>query len=190
MNWRAPSSAGRTIAVLALALLGVGTWWWLDRHRDDRPATIAERHPDSYFRALDIVRHDAQGRPEIRVQADYAEHFEDQAWIDLENLVATGLVAGPDWRLEADFGRLSDDGTELEAWGDVLLTRLRGGTGESPMRLATERLTVNTQTETATTDQAVTITQGAGVMSGRGLWASLADDRLRLEADVEARYGK
>lgn len=182
------TTAGRGIALLVLATVGIGSWWWVREQRETVDEQAAERHPDSYFRSLDVTRHDENGRPELQLKARYAEHFEDEPWILLQDLDAAGLAAGPDWRLTAGRGRMSDDGVQLEAWDDVILRR-SGGESGVPLELRTSHLAINTQTEIAESDALVTISQGAGVVSGKGLHASLADDYLELKADVEARYG-
>ncbi|HEX7029711.1 MAG TPA: LPS export ABC transporter periplasmic protein LptC [Gammaproteobacteria bacterium] len=186
-QWFRHLPAGSRVAVVALlAAAGLGTWWWLGQQRALTPEREAARHPDSYFRALDIVRHDENGSPEMRVTADYAEHFENESWIHLRALEARGLGADSGWQLTANRGRLTDDGVELDVHGDVVLTR--GKPDDVPMHLHTEALFVNTETEIAVTDEPVKITQGPSIISGRGLRVSLAEDYLRIESDVEARY--
>lgn len=181
--------SGRIAAGAALALLGFATWWWLDQQRAVAPEVERPRHPDSYFKRLDAVRHDEAGQAEMRVQAAYAEHFEDEPWIYLEDIFATGLAAAtPGWQLRAQRGRMSDDGTELEAHGDVVMTRQ--DEGRAALRMETDSLWVNTDSELATTDSVVLISQGASRIRGRGLRAALQDDRLQLEHDVEAYYEK
>lgn len=188
-QWFRQLPAGSRIAVIILlAGAGFGTWWWLSEQRALAPEQAAARHPDSYFHDLDIVRHDVNGDPEMRVTAEYAEHFEDETWIHLQELAARGLGAGPGWQLTANRGRLTDDGVELDVHGDVVLTR--NNPGKVPIELRTTKLSVNTETEIAMTDAPVTVKQGASVVSGRGLWVSLADDYLRIESNVEARYEK
>lgn len=182
------SPSGRALVILALATAGFGSWWWLSAQREAVTVVEAPRHPDSYFRDLDVVRHDASGHAEMHVEAAYAEHFENEPWIHLRDLDARGLDAGPDWRLSANEGRMTDDGVELDAWGDVVLTRANEDGGA--MKLRTEKLSVNTDTQIAMTDEIVLITQGASEISGRGLRVSLADDYLRIASDVEARYEK
>ncbi|HEX6929412.1 MAG TPA: LPS export ABC transporter periplasmic protein LptC [Gammaproteobacteria bacterium] len=187
MALRRLPSAGRAGVVFALALIGLGSWWWLSMQRDTAETAVAPPQPDAYFRELVVVRHDQQGQPEMRVTAEYAEHFENESWIHLRMLEAKSAANEPGWRLTARTGRLSDDGVHLEARGDVMLAR--SGDGSSEMRLRTESLSVNTDTQLAVTDDHVVISQGTGSVSGRGMRASLDDDYLRLEADVEARYG-
>ncbi|HEX6929076.1 MAG TPA: LPS export ABC transporter periplasmic protein LptC [Gammaproteobacteria bacterium] len=186
-QWFRQLPAASRIAVIALlAAAGFGTWWWLGEQRALAPVATMDRHPDSYFRDLDIVRHDVDGNPEMRVTAEYAEHYEDETWVRLRELEARGLGMKPGWQLTANHGRLSDDGVRLHVSGDVVLTR--SNPGEVPMRLHTDELSVNTETEIAVTEAPVRITQGDNILSGRGLWVSLADDHLRIESDVEARY--
>src|SRR5690606_4523713 len=84
--------AGSRIAViLLLAAGGFASWWWLGEQRALAPEAASARHPDSYFREIDIVRHDADGKPEMRVRADYAEHYETEPWIHLQELEARDL---------------------------------------------------------------------------------------------------
>lgn len=177
----------RALALIALAILGIGSWWWLNEQRGDASAVVTQRHPDSYFLDLGVTRHDQAGNPEMRLDAEYAEHFEDEPWIHLRNFEAVSLVEGSDWQLRAEQGRLSDDGVRLDAEGNVVLRR---SGEEAGMNLHTEQLSVNTETEVAETSAPVTIRRGSSSISGRGMWASLADDRVQLKSEVKARYGK
>lgn len=177
----------RALALFALAIVGIGSWWWLNEQRSDETTAVTQRHPDSYFLDLGVTRHDKAGNPELRLDAEYAEHFEDEPWIHLRDFEAVSLAKDSDWQLRAEQGRLSDDGVRLDAEGNVILSR----TGENDgMNLHTEQLSVNTETEVAETSASVTITQGSSSISGRGMWASLADDRVQLKSEVKARYGK
>lgn len=177
------------MAILLLAAFGLATWWWLSRQHDTAADTAVARHPDAYFRQLDALRHDAAGRPGMRVRAEYAEHFPDDPWIHLQGVDARG-AAGTDlpWRLSADRGRLSDDGAHLEVEGNVRLVREEEGT--VPLRLAAERLSVDSEKKLATSDTVVTVSQGSSRIRGRGLRASLADEHIRLENEVEAWFEK
>lgn len=177
---------GRALVVLLLLAAGAASWWWLGEQRAVAPVADTPRHPESYFRELDVIRHGEDGKPEMRLEAAYAESFEDETWIHLRDLRAHGMdKAG--WLLIAGRGRMSEDGVLLEVRDNVQLLRMEN---DSEMQLRTDALDVNTETEIATTAAAVTITHGSGEISGRGLWVSLADDRLRIESEVEARYGK
>lgn len=178
---------GRALALVVLAIVGVGSWWWLNEQRGDDRKAVPQRHPDSYFRELGVTRHDQSGNPELRLDAEYAEHFEDEPWIHLRDFEAVSLAEDSDWQLRANEGRLSDDGVKLDARGSVVLSRTGDADG---MNLHTEQLSVNTETETAETSEHVTIMQGSSSISGRGMWASLADDRVQLKSEVQARYEK
>lgn len=178
---------GKIAAGIGLALLGLATWWWLNQQRAVAPEAERPRHPDSYFNQLDAVRHNEAGEAEMRVQAVYAEHFENEPWIYLRDIVATGLaLEAPGWQLTAQRGRMSDGGTRLEAHGDVVMTRQ--DKGRAPLRLETDSLRVDTDAQLATSDSVVVVSQGTSRVRGRGLRATLQDDRLRLEHDVEAYY--
>lgn len=178
---------GRVLALLVLAVVGAGSWWWLNEQRDEKAAAVTQRHPDSYFIDLDVLRHDPSGAPELRLDAEYAEHFEDEPWIHLRNFEAVSLAEDSDWQLRAEQGRISDDGVNLDAEGNVTITR---SGEEAGMALHTEQLSVNTETEIAETDAHVVISRGSSNISGRGMWASLADDRVQLKSEVKAHYGK
>lgn len=188
-RWPGRLPATGRLLVVVLAVAGLASWWWLGKQRAVESASVdMPRQPDSYFRDLVVTGHDAEGQPDMYIEAGYAEHFEEEPWVHLRDLRATSATEGPGWRLVAQRGRMSDDGVNLETWGDVVLTR--GEESGDPMQLRTDRLQVNTDTQLAVTDAAVLITHGASRITGAGLWVSLADDRLRIESDVEARYEK
>lgn len=177
----------RALALIVLAVIGATSWWWLNKQRGEADMTITQRRPDSYFLDFGVTRHNESGSPELQLDAEYAEHFEDEPWIHLRNFEATSLAEDSDWQMRADRGRLSDDGVQLDAEGNVVLSR----TGETGgMQLHTGQLSMNTTTEIAETSAQVTITRGSSRISGRGFRASLADDRVQLDSEVKARYGK
>lgn len=188
-RWTDLGPQRRLLGLLALAALGLVSWWWLDKQRQQVIEVEKPRQPDAYFRDLDAERHDETGAAAVRVEARYAEHFEDEPWIHLHDLRAHGANAdGEPWQLTAERGRLNDDGTELEARGNVRLRRESGKA--AAMLLETESLHVNTKTEVVTSDTTVLISQGASRVRGRGMFADLRNDRLQLQEDVEAYYEK
>lgn len=81
----------------------------------------------------------------------------------------------------------------IDARGDVLrLTReveVLGTptSGEPPIRLSTELLTIHPETSRATSEAAVTVTHGGSILRGRGLDADLASRRIQL-AEVRGRH--
>lgn len=177
----------RLLAGAVLATLGLGSWWWLNQQREAPEVAERPRQPDSWFRDLDAIRHDPAGRPEVRIQARYAEHFEDENWIYLHDFIALGLADDADWQVTGQRGRVTDDGDELEAHGNVVMTRRDRAV---PLQLETEALFVNMQTRLAVSEERVVISRGASRMTGIGMRASLEDDYLVLEQDVEAFYEK
>ena len=186
--WADKEFRRRLQAGIVLAALGLGSWWWLNQHREMPDAIERPRQPDSYFRDFNAIRHGPSGQPEMRIHARYAEHFEDENWIHLHDLKASGVTEGAeDWELTARRGRASEDGSELEANGDVVLIRRDGPT---PLRLETETLHVNTETQLAASSERVVISRGASRITGIGMRASLESDHLELERNVEAFYEK
>lgn len=177
-------------AGLVLATFGLATWWWLGLQRETPVKPERVRQPDAFFRELDALRHDEAGRPVMRVLAAQARHYPDDSWIYLDDVHARSESGneGLPWRLSADRGRLNENGAKLEAQGDVRLIREEPA-GE-PLQLATERLFVDSEAKLATSDSVVVISQGPSRIRGRGLRASLADDHIRLENEVEAWFEK
>lgn len=177
------------VTALVLAGFGLASWWWLGQQRDASPEAERPRRPDAFFRQLDALRHDESGQPVMRVLAERAEHFPDDSWIYLYDVRARSEQSeGLPWRLSADAGRMSDDGARLDVQGNVLL--LREADAGQPLQLAAERLSVDSEAKLATSDSVVVISQGPSRIRGRGLRASLADDHIRLENEVEAWFEK
>lgn len=177
------------ITGLALAVFGLASWWWLGQQREAPADAERPRRPDAFFRQLDALRHDESGRPVMRVLAAHAEHYPDDSWIYLREVKARSEQADArPWRLSADAGRLSDDGARLDAQGNVLL--VRENDGGAPLTLAAEQLSVDSEAKLATSESVVVISQGPSRIRGRGLRASLADDHIWLENEVEAWFEK
>ncbi|MDX1443576.1 MAG: LPS export ABC transporter periplasmic protein LptC [Gammaproteobacteria bacterium] len=179
--------ARRNLFIGLMLLAVIGSWMLLDREREesaateDRPAT-----PDSYFTDMELVRHDENGRPSMTVRARSATHYPNDPLIYMEAVDARGKQADANWALTAATGELSSENNRLHVEDNVLLVQNK--TGRPPLEMSTVVLDIDADSEVVETDAAIEIRYGKSTVTGKGLWASLADGRMIIESKVRARY--
>lgn len=91
------------------------------------------------------------------------------------------------WDGRADVARAVDQAAQVDLSGNVALSGLLPGSQE-PVRISTDRLSIDTRTEVVTTADAVTIDWDRAQLTALGLSARLREQRIRLESHVHGRY--
>lgn len=185
MNWRG------ALALTMLVVLAAITWWLLQTETAPprEPAPTAPEQPDYYFRDALITRLDKEtGKPELQLGAADIRHLPQAAVSELATVRLEYYARdGAYWIITALRGELPDAGDVIILQGDVRIIR---PDEEPPLEAVTEFLEVNTETHFATTDETVTIRQGASRISGTGLSAWLDEKRLQMHTQVRGHYEK
>ncbi len=173
--------------VLALALLSV----WLERivREEEGVHPSLRRHdPDYLVENLSIAAYDKAGRVESTLAAAKMVHYPDD---DSTELVAPRVEQNksnePRITVTAERGALSQNGEEVFLYGNVLLVR-EAGADQPETRMRTTFLHVVRARSLVRTDREVVITQGARVLSGRGMEYHNETRQLTLHADVRGRF--
>ena len=181
MNWR-------TAAILALLLGAIVSGWSAWRQRaDDAPAAVASQRSDYVLRDFELVSLDSLGKEAFTLRAPELARDPTDETIVLQ----TPLFLLPDrdgyyWDVRSKTGWVSAGNDELRLRGDVV-ARTDPASGRE-MRMASQELNVFPETDLATSDAAVTITQPGTTMTGTGLRADLASKRIKLSSNVRTRY--
>lgn len=178
----------RWIAGLTLAAIAIASWFWLGRqtHRPAAEQAAAERLPDSYFEEMNVVSHNSEGEAVSSLQAARALHYPDDDIVYLTGVKARSLNPEDNWALQSNAGRLWPDANRLLATDKAVLTQT--GSEGAPVSIESNSLLLDSENETVTTDDPVTISQGRSAISGVGLSASMRDDHIVIHSSVEARY--
>jgi len=94
---------------------------------------------------------------------------------------------GQQWNGRADTARVIDEAARVDLKGNVALSGLLPGNAQ-PVRITTERLSVDTHAAIVGTRDEVTIDWVGGQLHARGIVARLRDQRIRLQSQVHGHY--
>lgn len=96
-------------------------------------------------------------------------------------------AAGETWQGHADEARVIDQASEVHLRGNVTFSGVFPGT-TAPLRISTDRLSVDTHSEVVTTQDPVSFDWSGGQLNARGLVAHLREQRIQLESHVHGHY--
>jgi LPS export ABC transporter protein LptC len=141
-----------------------------------------------YLRDAVVTEYGQDGGVRIEVAAGRATENTKTRQITLES-VAVNYYAlpGQRWRLTADGGSALPGMDTVELEGNVVMT---GNNRELPQPavIRTERLTLETRSQLATTDAPVTLGFGPYAIAATGMRADLKGETLRLESNVNGNF--
>jgi lipopolysaccharide export system protein LptC len=176
---------------LLLMLSLAGLTFWLERTvREEEGAhpSLRRHDPDYIVDNLKHVRYNPQGAVESTLAAAKMLHYPDD---DSTDLIAPRLVQTkpnePRVTVTAERGAVSQDGEEVFLYDNVLLVR-DGSTERSETRMRTSFLHLVRARSVVNTDRDVVITEGARVLSGRGMEYHNDSQELYLRERVRGRY--
>lgn len=179
-------AAAAVIALLAIA--------WLALNGESRgptvpaTATVSAQSPGYSARNAVLMETGADGMPMYTLHA--AEIREQPASRDALLERVAMQFRDPDgqvWNGRSDQARVIDQAAKIQLAGHVALSGLLPGNPE-PIRISTDRLSVDTHAETVETADEVTIDWGGGQIQARGIVAHLREQRIRLRSQVHGRY--
>jgi len=152
------------------------------------PAQPHTEEPGYAARDAELIETGADGRPLYRLNAEVIRQQpkDDSAQLDKVRMTYRAENSSQ-WSLSADHGSVRENNEYIELVGDVRVIGLLPGATDLA-QILTERLSFNTQSEVATTDDPVTLVWGHRELHGTGLVASLKDRQVKLESGVHGRF--
>ncbi len=180
----------RPLLYITLLLLLLGGSWLLKEHQREQPrsAKPAKERIDYYFRELEVVRMDEQGRPREKLSSQQLLHHDSS---DSATLIAPRIrlrdEQGQHWQLKADSGVLLQQGEELDLHGQVSLSR-SASPGSSRLRLESEHMSIRPREGYAESDAPVRISDARATINALGMRAYIDEQRLELPAQVRGTY--
>lgn len=181
----------RFFAVLgALALIAAGTLWLLRQTalQGAQGGRLRTHTPDYYFSGATVTSLDLQGKPASELSAPRMVHHPDDDSIEVFAPRMRYLAAGdPPWFAQADHALEPSGGKLVYLDGHVEMRR-PDSNGGPPLVIDTDRLTVNLDTNVASTDDPVLMTKGVSHLTGVGMDAYMQDNRLVLRTIVRGFY--
>ncbi|HEX7966429.1 MAG TPA: LPS export ABC transporter periplasmic protein LptC [Gammaproteobacteria bacterium] len=179
-----------TTLVLFLVAVAVGTVWLLRETelqglQGERPKT---HKPDYYFTDAIVTSLDLKGKPASELKAPRIIHHPDDDSVEVFlPRMRYFTKQGEPWYAEADHGLEPSGGNLVYLDGHVKMTH-HDEHGGPPLVIDTDHLTVDLQTNVATTDDPVAMVKGVSHMTGTGMDGYMQDNRMVLRTNVKAFY--
>lgn len=178
------------LTALGLAGLAVGSWWLAQRDGEAPPAQSesATAQPGYYLSDATLEQTDAGGRVTLRAHSARAAQQGDEGAIRLDDLTVHYYPEpGQDWLMTSATGMLPPAGRVVEFAGDVRL-RAAAAAAATGAVVRTEHLTLDVDSNLATSADPVRIEFGTHTLAARGLRADLKRESLRLESAVNGTF--
>jgi lipopolysaccharide export system protein LptC len=179
---------GHRLALLALALLAVASWWLNQHFGEFSPAGEERPPPDGFYMTeAEITTAGADGLPRYRVLADEIRQAGLGGPTRLRDVrVEYNIYSPSPWLLTAPEGSLSADQALLELWGGVEILGESADHGRTAA--AMEELEIDTTAHVARSASLVTLSLGPHEIRALGMVAHLLDERLQLQSNVHGRF--
>ncbi len=179
---------GRLLLLAALlALIAVVVEWRLVEH-EETPIMAEVPRPGYYLKEISLDEFGADGKLRLGLQAASAVEVLADGQVELSQVVVDyHALEGQNWQLTAAQARVPHGGRIVEFEGDVRMSGRPGG-GREPAELHTERLTLDTDLELASTQDPVTLAFGPHLMHARGLQADMKAGSVQLESEVHGVF--
>ncbi|HEC72991.1 MAG TPA: LPS export ABC transporter periplasmic protein LptC [Methylophaga aminisulfidivorans] len=174
-------------ARIGLLLLALASIWLVfsGEHSSSQSDLKVDRSSDLAMTDFKMTIMDPEGKPVRIINGDLMEHFPESDTTEITNPIAEFLQTNRDsWIITANHGHTQGKGTTILLTGNVIIVDK-----ENPaLKMLTEKLTLDTQYNTAYTDQAVTIKSPNGDTESVGLHADLNDETINLHSRVKGQY--
>lgn len=178
------------LGVLFLVAVAAGTLWLLRETQlqslqAERPKTHT---PDYYFTDATVTSLDVKGKPVSELQAPRIIHHPDDDSVEVfMPRMRYFTKQGEPWYAQADHGLEPSGGNLVYLDGHVQMTHPDAAGGPA-LVINTDHLTVNLDTNIASTDDPVTMVKGASHMNGVGMDGYMQDNRMVLRTNVKGFY--
>jgi lipopolysaccharide export system protein LptC len=188
-----PKTLVRKLLVLALLVIAVVSWQWLDERSPGEESQAAAVSPLSnetnyFLQGFDIESVSSDSDTRIRIQGDVLASFLDSGESRVSNpRVGIDGANNQTWQGEASSGVLSADYSTLQLEGGVRLTHRQRSDADT-ITLTTESVLLDTRDQTLISQSAVQLSAPGWSFNANGLQANLANGHLLFPSSVEARY--
>lgn len=128
---------------------------------------------------------DENGIPARVIDGEEMTHYPDDDRTEIIMPKAHFIENEQDtWLITSQHGKTHGKGEQILLTGDVVITRV----DNDDIKLETEELTLNTENNTAYTNEAVKIASPYGATNSVGLHATLKDETINLHSKVKGQY--
>jgi len=177
------------LILIAVVLVAAYASWLLETFRSEpwRGEQAQTHVPDYFLENFTLIVYGPDGRPRHTLRSERGEHFADDGSIDLVQPRLTVLETTPPWQVEADHGRITQGGEQIDL-GGVVTARRAAHDNQPALLLRTRDLRVLPPQKRAETAAAADLRAGPHRLTGTGMRLDWGRQRLILLADVESRY--
>ncbi len=162
---------GNSVSISLFIILAAASWGlnqYLQRGRTG-PAPTADSGPNAIIDNPKIIRTDAQGHAQYRLDAKQIVHSQQGDRSMIEQPVMVSLAADrPKTTLRADQAVATDQQNQIDLQGNVVIQR-DAFDGQPPARITAPRATVFVREERAITDAPVLVQRGLSTLQGVGM---------------------
>lgn len=185
---------GKWIALVALGLLLAGVAWRLSIYQPSAlMPTLAERAgtnagtSDYYMEGVQVRHYSDEGLLTHTVQSRRIDHDPVQQQLIMQDpQISVQNDPLNSWRVRSKLA-LADDGMrELFLHGKVQVERLKGT--DITLTVLTEKLFINTENNTAHTEDTIHVMLNNAEITGQGLSADMASEKLQITSAVRGTY--
>ncbi len=185
------------LPVLLMGFLALGSWWLVrSAPKPERTAQTAlpADQPDYRLEQFTIQTFGPDGQWRSALSGQSAEHFPTQDRLEVQALQGRSLGRnGQLTTLSADRGQSTDNGHDIQLWGNALVQRYasqEAAQRQTPpeMVLSSEYLHAWPEQERLQSDQPVTITQGRQRLQGQQLDYDHQRQLLQLKGQVRGLW--
>ena len=185
------------VLLLILALIVSASWLLHDKPTSTEQSAAPEQQTghlaghqvDYYLRGLQATTMGPDGKPARTLSAAQVKHFQDDETTELiepQLLVFQGDL--PPWKIQADSGWVSSDGS-LVLLNDKVSIERAGGTASKPILIETANLRIQPREDYAETDEQVRVRSEQDWLDATGMKAWLREpSRIKFLADVKGFY--
>lgn len=181
----------RSIPVIAMAALAVGTTWLVRETNkpDAEQATRVARHvPDYQMRGFAMQRYLPDGLTPSVIEGDEVQHFPDTDTLEISRVRVRWTDAqGQVTLIRATRAVLQDDRSHAVLEGDAVLTRVPLKPGDEMLEFGGDRLLFDNNTQRVTADRPVKLRQGDNVFDAARLDYDHVTGQLELQGGVTGR---
>lgn len=174
-------------ARIGLILIAVFSLWLIFHDNSQPPQQTSELRRTSDYAMTDFTMTimDVNGEPARLIKGDEMAHYPHDDSTEITKPVTQFLKPGQDtWVVRSDHGHTQGKGETILLTGNVIISNK----DDPAFNMLTDRLTLDTQYNTAYTEQPVTIHSPQGVTESVGLHAALDDETINLHSRVKGQY--
>lgn len=187
-----PRKFANTLLILALLIVAVVSWQWLDDRDSTAPATensvdMAINETDYTLEDFIITNVNNNKGQVYQLSGKSLSHYVNgnNSVIDQPSVQMTGQNR-QSWSGDANTGYLSPDFSKLQLVGNVALTHNRNN--PPPVNVSTETLNIDTNSRLMSTSEPVQIDGGQWSFQANQMQADVDNGILQFQSGVEAHY--